>query len=281
MHEEILSYHRLETDLKDAIARGQFELLYQPQLRLADHRIDAVEALLRWKHPERGRLSPSEFIPAAEESGQIIPLGMWVIEEVCRQLKKWEGAGVPLPRVALNVAGAQFHQPGFHDEVRRVLEAHSVDPGLIELELTEHALMENSEGTRDGLHALKNIGVRLAVDDFGAGYSCLANLRRYPLDVLKIDRSFVSDLEKSIDAQVICSAILSIAHRLSLDAVAEGIETEQQLSFLTRNDCLYGQGYFFSVPVEADKIAALMVQGGAQATRSRRVTKRRITAKAG
>jgi diguanylate cyclase (GGDEF)-like protein len=281
MHEEILAHHRIETDLKDAIAREQFELLYQPQLRLADHRIDAVEALLRWKHPERGRISPSEFIEAAEESGQIIPLGSWVIEQVCRQLKRWEADGVPLPRVAINVAAVQFRQPGFHDAVRNVLESHSVDPGLIELELTERSLMEDTEGTKECLHALKNIGVRLAIDDFGAGYSCLSYLRQFPLDVLKIDRSFVSDLDTSIDAQVICSAILSIAHRLSLDAVAEGIESEQQLAFLTRNDCLYGQGYYFSAPIEPDKIGAMMIQGGAQATRSRRVTRRRVAARAG
>jgi diguanylate cyclase (GGDEF)-like protein len=281
MHEEILSYHKLETDLKDAVARSQFELLYQPQLRLADQRVDAVEALLRWQHPERGRLDPGEFVSVAEETGQIIPLGLWVIEEVCRQLKRWEGAGVPVPRVAINVSAIQFRQPGFHDVVRGVLESHSVDPGLIELELTEHSLMEDTKGTRDCLRALKNIGVRLAIDDFGAGYSCLAYLRQFPLDVLKIDRSFVSDLDTSLDAQAICSAILSIAHRLSLDAVAEGIESEKQLAFLTRNDCLYGQGFYFSEPVAADKIAALMVQSGAQATRRRRVTSRRIAAKAG
>ena len=281
MHEEILSYHRLETDLKDAIAREQFELLYQPQLRLADQRVDAVEALLRWKHPVRGRLNPGDFISVAEESGHIVQLGLWVIEEVCRQLKRWEGAGVPVPRVAINVSATQFRQPDFHALVRGALESHSVDPALIELELTEHSLMEDTEGTRECLRALKKIGVRLAIDDFGAGYSCLAYLRQFPLDVLKIDRSFVSDLETSLDAQAICSAILSIAHRLSLDAVAEGIESERQLAFLTRNDCLYGQGFYFSVPVEADKIAAMMVQSGAQATRRRRVTSKRVVAKAG
>jgi EAL domain-containing protein (putative c-di-GMP-specific phosphodiesterase class I) len=281
MHEEILSYHRLETDLKEAIEREQFELLYQPQLRLADQRVDAVEALLCWKHPERGRLNPGDFISVAEESGHIVPLGLWVIEEVCRQLKRWEGAGVPLPRVAINVSATQFRQPDFHDLVRGALQSHSVDPALIELELTEHSLMEDTEGTRECLRALKKIGVRLAIDDFGAGYSCLAYLRQFPLDVLKIDRSFVSDLETSLDAQAICSAILSIAHRLSLDAVAEGIESERQLAFLTRNDCLYGQGFYFSVPVEADKIAAMMVQSGAQATRRRRVTSKRVVAKAG
>jgi diguanylate cyclase (GGDEF)-like protein len=281
MHEEILAHHRLEADLKNAILRGEFELLYQPQLRLADHRVDAVEALLRWNHPERGRLSPSEFISVAEESGHIVPLGTWVIEEVCRQLQRWEGAGVPLPRVAINVSAVQFRQPGFHDAVRNILESHSVDPSLIELELTENSLMENTDGTRACLRALKHIGVRLAIDDFGAGYSCLSYLRQFPLDVLKIDRSFVSELDTSIDSQVICSAILSLAHRLSLDAVAEGIETEKQLTFLTRNDCQYGQGHYFSVPIEADKIAALMVQSGGQSTRRRRVTRRHVAMKTG
>jgi diguanylate cyclase (GGDEF)-like protein len=281
MHEEILSQHRFETDLKDAIARGQFELLYQPQLRLADHRIDAVEALLHWNHPAHGRVGPSAFMTVAEETGHCIPLGLWVFEEVCRQLKRWEAAGVPLPRVAINVAPVHFHQPDFHDALRTVLQSHSVDPPLIELELTERCLMQDTDGTRECLQALKSLGVRLAIDEFGAGYSSLKFLRQFPLDVLKIDRSFVSDLDTNRDAQVICSAILSIAHSLSLDAVADGIESEQQVSLLTRNDCQYGQGRYFSAPIEADRIGTMMVESGGQATRRRRVTSRRIAAKAG
>jgi diguanylate cyclase (GGDEF)-like protein len=281
MHEEILSHHRFETDLKDAIARGQFELLYQPQLRLADHRVDAVEALLHWNHPAHGRVGPSAFMSVAEETGYSIPLGLWVFEEVCRQLKRWESAGVPLPRVAINVAPVHFHQPDFHDALRTVLQSHSVDPALIELELTERCLMQDTDGTRGCLQALKSIGVRLAIDEFGAGYSSLRFLRQFPLDVLKIDRSFVSDLETNRDAQVICSAILSIAHSLSLDAVADGIESEQQVALLTRNDCQYGQGRYFSAPIEADRIGTMMVESGGQATRRRRVTSRRLAAKAG
>jgi diguanylate cyclase (GGDEF)-like protein len=281
MHEEILAYHRLEADLKDATAREEFELVYQPQLRLADHRIDCVEGLLRWKHPERGYLIPAEFMTVAEHSGHIVPLGLWVVEEACGQLKRWESAGVPVPRVAINLAAANFRQPGFHDQVRQVLDSHSVDPALIEFELTERSLMEDADGTEECLHALKSVGVRLAIDDFGAGYSSLSHLRRFPLDVLKIDRSLVSDLDASRDAQAICSAILSIAHSLSLDAVAEGIESEQQLAFLTRNDCPYGQGYYFSKPVGADEIGALMVQSGGQATRRRKVTRRRIGMRTG
>ena len=281
MHEQILSHHRFETDLKDGIARGQFELLYQPQLRLADHRIDAVEALLHWNHPAHGRVGPSAFMAVAEETGHSVPLGLWVFEEVCRQLKRWEAAGVPLPRVAINVAPVHFHQADFHDALRTVLQSHSVDPALIELELTERCLMQDTEGTRECLLALKSTGVRLAIDEFGAGYSSLKFLRHFPLDVLKIDRSFVSDLDTNRDAQVICSAILSIAHSLSLDAVADGIESEQQVSLLTRSDCQYGQGRYFSAPIEADRIGAMMLESGGQATRRRRVTSRRIAAKAG
>jgi diguanylate cyclase (GGDEF)-like protein len=276
MHEQILSYHRLETDLKSALAEQQFELHYQPQFGLADHRIHAVEALLRWNHPVRGRVMPDAFIAVAEDSGYIIPVGLWVIEQVCRQLRLWQDAGVPVPRVAINVAAVHFHQRGFHREVRDVLDRHRINPDLIELELTERSLMEDTASTRECLRALKDIGVRLAIDDFGTGYSCLSYLRRFPLDVLKIDRSFVSDLDTSGDAQAICGAILSIAHRLSLDAVAEGIETEQQLAFLTKLGCNLGQGYYFSRPVDPTAIGALMIDRGAQTARVRRVEQERI-----
>jgi diguanylate cyclase (GGDEF)-like protein len=280
MHEEILSYHRLETDLKAALAEQQFQLSYQPQFGLTDHRIHAVEALLRWNHPTRGLVWPDEFVSVAEESGYIIPVGLWVIEQVCRQLKQWENAGVPVPRVAINVAAVHFRQPGFHGEVRSVLDRHGIDPDLLELELTERSLMEDTESTQNCLHALKDIGVRLAIDDFGTGYSCLSYLRRFPLDVLKIDRSFVLDLDTSGDAQAICGAILSIAHRLSLDAVAEGIESEQQLAFLTKHGCQFGQGYYFSRPVDPMEIGALMTDRGAQTARHRRVELKRAAATA-
>jgi diguanylate cyclase (GGDEF)-like protein len=271
MHEKILSYHRLETDLKSALAEQQFELCYQPQFRLSDHRVHSVEALLRWNHPTRGRILPDDFVGVAEDSGYIIPVGLWVLEQVCRQLRQWQDAGVPVPRVAVNVAAIHFHQRGFASEVRGVLDQYDVDPDLVELELTERSLMEDTDNTRACLRALKDIGVRLAIDDFGTGYSCLSYLRRFPLDVLKIDRSFVADLHTSKDAQAICGAILSIAHRLSLDAVAEGIETEQQLAFLTKQGCHFGQGYYFSRPADPIAIGELMSDRGSQTTRTRRV----------
>jgi EAL domain-containing protein (putative c-di-GMP-specific phosphodiesterase class I) len=279
LNEEILSYRRYEADLKSAIEQQQFDLIYQPQLRLADHRIDAVEAQLRWKHPERGHLGPSEFISVVEQSGHLVSLGQWMIEEVCRQLGRWESAGVPVPRVTISIAAAQLRQPGFHDTVRSVLQSQSIDPGLIELEFSERSLMDNTERARECLWALKDIGVRLTVDDFGAGRSSLSYLRQLPLDVLKIDGSFVSDLEKSEDAKAICSAILAIAHRFLLEAVAKGIETEGQEAFLVRHDCLYGQGDYLSPPIEADAISAMLIERGGQATRRPRVMRRRVATK--
>jgi diguanylate cyclase (GGDEF)-like protein len=262
MHEELLRYHRLESDLKSALAEDRFRLLYQPQVDLADHRVHAVEALLRWDHPERGTVAPDEFIGVAEDSGYIVPIGHWVLEQACRQLKEWERGGLPLPRVAINVAPVHFHQPDFYKQVRRTLQRHSIDPSRIELELTERSLIEDTEGVRACLKRLKDIGVRLAIDDFGTGYSCLSYLRRFPIDVLKIDRSFVSDLHRSRDDQAICGVILSIAQRLSLDAVAEGIETQEQLEFLRDHGCRFGQGYYFYRPAAAGDVVAMLLDRG-------------------
>jgi diguanylate cyclase (GGDEF)-like protein len=281
MQEEILSYYRLEAHLKSAVKEGQFELLYQPQRRLADHRVEAVEALVHWKHPERGLVSSSEFISVAEESGCIVPIGRWVIEEACRQLGRWESAGVPVPRVAINVAAAQFRQPDFHDVVRSVLHSHSIDPELIELELSERCLMDDPETARERLHALKDIGVRLAIDDFGAGHLGLGYLQQLPLDVLKIGHSLVSDVDTSKDAQIVCGALLSIARGFSLDAIANGVKSDQQEAFLARHDCLYGQGSHYGAPLEADQIGAMMAESGGQRTRRRRVTRKHIAMKTG
>lgn len=271
MQEQLVSYHRLQTDLKTALAEQQFELFYQPQFGLADHRVHAVEALLRWNHPTRGVVRPDEFISVAEESGYIIPVGLWILEQVCSQIKRWENLGVPVPRVSINVAAIHFRQPGLPEQIRNVLERHRVEPDLIELELTERSLMEDTDSTRACLSALKDIGLRLAIDDFGTGYSCLSYLRKFPLDVLKIDRSFVADLATSEDAQAICGAILSIAHRLSLDAVAEGIESERQLAYLTKHGCQFGQGFYFSRPVGPQAVARLMTDRAAHTARHRRV----------
>jgi diguanylate cyclase (GGDEF)-like protein len=281
MHEEILRYHGIETDLKNALAEKQFSLLYQPQLSLTDHRVHAVEALLRWNHPVRGRVRPDEFITVAEESGYIVPVGLWVLEEACRQLKRWGSSGLPVPRVAINVAPVHFHQPDFHNQIRKTLQHHGVDPSLIELELTERSLMEDTDGVRACLRGLKEIGVRLAIDDFGTGYSCLSYLRQFPIDVLKIDRSFVSDLDTSGDDQALCGAILSIAQRLSLDSVAEGIESEQQLAFLTKHGCQFGQGHYFGAPVEPSDIAKMLAERGVRSPARRQTERKRAAVTVG
>jgi diguanylate cyclase (GGDEF)-like protein len=281
MHEEILSSRRLEASLKAAIENGQFVLLYQPQVRLADHRIESVEALLHWKHPERGLLGPGEFMAAAEEIGGVIPNGMWVIEEVCRQLQRWESAGVPVPRVGINIAAAQFRQPGFHDALRSALQSHSVDPEIIELEFSERVLLDDAGGTRERLYGLREIGVRLAIDDFAARHVCLGDLQQFPLDVLKIAPALVSNLDTSKDAQAVCGAIVSIAQSFLLDAVANGVKSEQQETFLTRHSCLYGQGDYYGAPIEPEQIGVKMAESGAQAARRRRVPRKRVAVKTG
>jgi EAL domain-containing protein (putative c-di-GMP-specific phosphodiesterase class I) len=279
MHEAIVSSHRLEAGLKAAVKNEQFVLLYQPQVRLADHRIEAVEALLHWKHPERGLLSPADFMPAAEENGCIVQIGMWVIEEVCRQLKSWESTGVPVPRVGINVTAAQFRDPGFHEALRAVLQSHSADPDLIELEFSERALMGDVGNTRERLWALREIGVRLAIDDFAARDLSLGDLRQFPLDVLKVGPSFVSDLDTSKEAQAVCGAIVAIAHGFLLDAVANGVSSEQQEMFLAKHHCLYGQGDSYGAPMEAEQIAVKMAESGGRVTRRRRVPRKRAAMK--
>lgn len=275
IQQEVLGHRRLEHDLKAAIEQREFTLLYQPQVRLADDRIEAVEALLRWDHPERGRLSPEEFIGVAEKGGHIVQLGLWVIGEVCSQLERWKSAGVLLPRVAIDVDSVLLRHGRFPDDVRELLQTHSVDPGLIELELTEECLMDDPVGMQERLFALKDVGVRLAVDSFGAGRSSLSCLQQFPLDVLKIDRSFVSGVDTRFEAQVLCSIALTIAHRFSLDAVAEGVGSEKEEAFLRRHDCLYGQGNHFSQPIEAERVADMMARRGIQATRKKRPVIRR------
>jgi diguanylate cyclase (GGDEF)-like protein len=280
MHDEVLSYRQLAAELEDAVGQGQFELKYQPQLRLADHRIESVEALLHWRHPQRGSLSPSEFIGVAEASGCIIPMGMWAIEQVCRQLAEWESAGAPVPRVGIDVAGEAIAEPRFHDAVRDLLKSYSVDPELIELEIAERSLAADA-AARERLHAFRDLGLRLAIDDFGARHLALGDLQQLPLDVLKIGPSFLAGLDKSKDAQAVCAAILSIAHGFALVAVADGVKSEQQEAFLTRHNCLYGQGPHYSAAIEADQVAAKMAESGGQATRRRRLTRKRVGAKAG
>ena len=262
MHEEIMQYHRLETDLGKAIERDEFALVYQPQIGLVDNKIHALEALLRWNHPEQGLVLPSSFISVAEESGYIVPIGLWVLERVCKQLNEWQQKGMPVLRVAINVAPENFEQPDFHRQVEATLGRYGIDPVLVELELTEGTLMRNTESVQDSLRNLKMTGVRLSVDDFGTGHSCLSYLRQFPIDVLKIDRSFVMDLGRNEHGTAICGLVLSIARSLNLEVVAEGVENETQLTFLSKHNCEFVQGQYFSMPVAPGELPALYKERG-------------------
>lgn len=259
MHEEIMRFHQLESDLRRALDQGELELVYQPQICLQDRKIRSMEALLRWNHPERGVVAPNEFISVAEESGLIVPIGMWVLDRACRQLGAWRETGLPLPRIAVNVTPTHFHQPDFPSFVKRTLAEYSISPELIELELTESSLMEDSLNVQHCLRELKAVGVRISVDDFGTGYSCLSYLKMFPIDVLKIDRAFVADIGDSEDSQAICGAILSIAKCLSMETVAEGVETESQLNFLVGRGCELAQGHYFSEAVKPEWIQEAMI----------------------
>lgn len=277
LHEEILAYHQLESDLKKALEREEFELHYQPQISLADGRVHGVEALLRWHHPERGFLFPGEFIGVAEESGYIVPIGLWVLERACQQLREWQAQNLPLFRISVNIAPASFYQTDFDEQVEAILKRHGVPPSLIELELTEGSLMQSTDRVQDVLKALKRTGVRLAIDDFGTGHSCLNYLRQFPIDVLKIDRSFVSDLGQSEHGTAICGLVLSIARSLNLEVVAEGVENSSQLDFLERNGCDLVQGFYFSKPVPADVLPGLLTDNHLQ-TAAREQTDRQAAA---
>ena len=267
MHEEIIRYHQLENDLGKALLNDEFVLVYQPQIGLADGKVHALEALLRWNHPERGFLLPAEFISVAEESGHIVPIDLWVLERVCRQLREWQATNVPLLRIAVNVAPANFQQADFHRHVEATLGRYGIPPGLIELELTEGSLMENTDSVQDTLRKLKLTGVRLAIDDFGTGHSCLSYLRQFPIDVLKIDRSFVMDLGRNAHGTAICGLVLSIARSLNLEVVAEGVENETQLAFLTKYRCGSVQGQYFSMPVRPEELPAIFESHGTKAAK--------------
>jgi diguanylate cyclase (GGDEF)-like protein len=238
----------LEAELRLAAERQQLVLYYQPQIRLADRNIVGVEALLRWQSPERGLVPPDRFIPLAEESGLIVPIGEWVLRSACQQIRQWSAAGRPL-RVAVNVSAVQFRQADFVDGVAAILAEAPIEHSLLELELTESVLMEDSQLAAEHLQRLRGMGVKLAIDDFGTGYSSLAYLKRFPLDLLKIDRSFIRDLPGDREDAAIAGAIVALAQSLELGVVAEGVENEAQEIFLHLLGCTCVQGFHYSKPL--------------------------------
>jgi diguanylate cyclase (GGDEF)-like protein len=251
-----------ESGLRRALMRDEFVIEYQPQVDLETGRIFGAEALLRWMHPDLGVVSPTEFVPVLEETGMVIPVGEWVLRRACEQARAWSDEGLPPVRIAINLSARQFKQPNLTDTVSRVLRSTGLDPSSLELELTEGILMEDTAQSGKKLQRLKqDEGLRVTIDDFGTGYSSLAYLKRFPLDVLKIDKSFVGDLARDPDDAAIVSTIINLAHNLRLKVIAEGVETGPQLQFLRDGGCDAIQGFFFSPPLPADDFAELLATG--------------------
>ncbi|MBD2740274.1 EAL domain-containing protein [Coleofasciculus sp. FACHB-1120] len=255
MHTRAVALLQLVTDLRQAVNRQEFLLHYQPIVSLSTGQITGFEALVRWQHPERGLISPAEFIPVAEETGLIVPIGWWVLREACRQMRVWQTQQLT---ISVNLSSKQFTQPHLAPAIHQILEETGLDPGCLRLEITESAVMENAESAIATLLELKKLGVQIYIDDFGTGYSSLSYLHRFPIDTLKIDRSFVGRMSSDSENWEIVRTIITLAHNLGLDVIAEGVETAEQLAQLRTLQCEYGQGYFFSRPLDVVAVETLM-----------------------
>jgi len=248
---------RLETDLRKAVELDQLVLHYQPQVDTVSGTVVGAEALIRWEHPIHGLVPPFKFIPLAEEMGLIGELGLWILREACLQMKEFRDLGLNLPKIAVNVSALQFNAT-FIKQVAQVLQETELPPSCLELELTEGVVMDNANSTINALHELKETGVSLSIDDFGTGYSSLSYLSRFPLDELKIDRSFVIDFDNSENSASLVIAIIAMGKSMNLKLVAEGVETHEQYHFLTSNGANVIQGYLFSKPVAAAELKPLL-----------------------
>jgi EAL domain-containing protein (putative c-di-GMP-specific phosphodiesterase class I) len=258
MNEEAIRFFHLEHELRRALEGGELLLHYQPQVDIDALSVCGLEALLRWRHPERGFVPPDEFIPVAEETGQIGAIGIWVLQQACRQARAWRDQGLPPLRVGVNISAVQFHQPGLIDSVREALDGAGLEARHLELELTESCVMSNPEESIAVLEALSEMGVLVSVDDFGTGYSSMSYLRRFPIDKLKIDKTFIAGMGTHSDDASIVQAIVSLAHGLRLKVVAEGVETSAQLAALKAMGCDQYQGYYFSSAVPAEDFEKLL-----------------------
>jgi len=251
----------IEMGLRRALERGEFELHYQPKINLRTGAISGAEALLRWTHPTRGVVSPAEFIPVAEDCGLILPIGAWVLREACQQARAWVGAGLPAVTVAVNVSAVEFRDENFLESVFAILRETGLDPKSLELELTESVLMTRVESTAAILQALRERGVQVAIDDFGTGYSSLSYLRKFPVDALKIDQSFVRQICGAGEDSAIVTAVISMARNLKLRVIAEGVSTLEELEFLQANECDEAQGYYFTAAIPPEQFARLLRTG--------------------
>ncbi len=267
MNVQVLARLDLELALRGALDGAQFELHYQPKLDLNTGRISGVEALLRWRRPGFGLVYPAEFVPVMEDTGMVVRVGAWIIDEACRQIAAWNAQGVRDVRVAVNVSSRQFVEGDLEGDIRDALARHDVDPGFLELELTESALMSNAEHTIQVLGSLKALGIRIAIDDFGTGYSSLAYLKRFPIDKLKIDIAFVRDITTNPDDAAIALAIISMAHSLHMQVIAEGVESRAQMALLRRHRCDEIQGFHFARALPPAELAQLVLDNRAQPSR--------------
>ena len=261
MNTSILHNLEIEKELNIAIKRHQFTLMYQPKISLADNSVAGVETLVRWRHPEKGIIPPDYFISIAEETGQIIKIGAWVLEHSCHEMGALirEGLMPKDAKVAVNLSAKQFSDPDLLQTVLNILTQSKIDPLNLELEITESIIMDDVEAAIAIMDAIKSRGIHLTIDDFGTGYSSLAYLKRFPIDVLKVDRSFVMDIPNDKTDMAITSAVIAMAHKLSMRVVAEGIETQEQLDFLRENGCDDGQGYLLSRPLTLPQLHHFLV----------------------
>jgi diguanylate cyclase len=253
----------LENELRRALAAGEFEIHYQPQLSVRSGKVVSVEALLRWRHPTKGLIPPGSFVPLAEQTGLIIPLGEWVLHEVCRQARSWLPESDSGVRICVNLSAIQFRHQNILDTILSALDGTGLDPSVLELELTESTLMLDPERSAAALKDLRALGITIAIDDFGTGYSSLSYLRRLPIDKLKIDRSFVRDLSTNDTDEPIIRAIVSLAHSVGLQVVAEGVETREQLERIRTLDCDQWQGYYCCPPQPLERLREILEERGA------------------
>lgn len=261
MHARAVALLQLENDLRRSVERQELQVHYQPIVSLETSRINGFEALVRWQHPQRGMVSPAEFVPIAEETGLIVPIGYWVLREACRQMSAWQQGEVTLPlTISVNFSGKQFSQPDLIKQIDQILQETELNGSSLKLEITESVLIENAESAAAMLLQLKSLGIQVYIDDFGTGYSSLNYLHRFPIDALKIDRSFISRMGVSNENSEIVQTIITMAHNLSMSVVAEGIETAEQLTQLRALQCESGQGYFFSRPLIGEAAGVLIAQ---------------------
>jgi EAL domain-containing protein (putative c-di-GMP-specific phosphodiesterase class I) len=251
MNDAALHRFTLEAKLRGALEREEFSLHYQPQFDVGNGTVSGMEALLRWKNDDLGQVPPTEFIPIAEETGLILPIGAWVLRTACRQAKAWHDEGLPLTRMAVNVAGPQFALREFPEVVAEIIKETGIDPSMLELEITESVVMKDEAWAEQALAQLKELGILLAIDDFGTGYSSFGRLRHFAVDRLKIDQSFMTSLVDCSDDRAIAAAIIAMSRSLRINVTAEGVENFPQLLFLQEHSCQEAQGFLFSRPLPA------------------------------